>query len=160
MKLSKNHSILAYFPVNFRVILCVIILQTIVVFSVSAQQASSAGKTATNASIAHTIGDELNRTPATVASQKAKTSVTPKTEKRYFDNGYFTYEITGDEARDAQSYTDAKIEFVKNNPAKYKQWVEQSKPTEKIIVPKSDFDKMPKDKQEKILSNPGQFQIK
>ena len=123
MKLSKNHSILAYFPVNFRVILCVIILQTIVAFSVSAQQASSAGKTATNASIAHTIGDELNRTPAAVASQKAKTSVTPKTEKRYFDNGYIKFEMTGDEKKDAEMYSIAKEKLFLNNPELYRKWM-------------------------------------
>jgi hypothetical protein len=125
MKLSKNHSILAYFPVNFRVILCVIILQTIVAFSVSAQQASSAGKTATNASIAHTIGDELNRTPAAVASQKAKTSVTPKTEKRYFDNGYIKFEMTGDEKKDAEMYSIAKEKLFLNNPELYRKWMER-----------------------------------
>ena len=125
MKLSKNHSILAYFPVNFRVILCVIILQTIVVFSVSAQQASSAGKTAINASIAHTIGDELNRTPAAVASQKAKTSVTPKTEKRYFDNGYIKFEMTGDEKKDAEMYSIAKEKLFLNNPELYRKWMER-----------------------------------
>ena len=80
------------------------------------------GRTATTEIMPNVIGAELNHTPAVIA-QKAKEDANKTTEKKYYDNGYFRYELIGNEVRDAELYRIEKEKLLNNHPDLYKKWL-------------------------------------
>ncbi|MCX6198549.1 MAG: hypothetical protein NTY88_04920 [Bacteroidetes bacterium] len=80
-------------------------------------------------SFQHVIGDELN-----VISPPPAQGV----EKKYFDNGYFRYELTGNAERDAETYKIEKEKLFYKNPELYKKWANEGAGStiEKTALPK------------------------
>ena len=95
------------------------------------------------------------QTPVTSTNEKGITS----TDKKIVDNGYFKYEVIGNEMRDIESYKIAKERFMNESPEKYKEMVANVKPVSKHIIDKAEFDKMPANKRNEIVSHPEKYQI-
>lgn len=73
--------------------------------------------------------------------------------------GFPVYVNTGNPEKDQADYTAAKEKWISENPDHYKKM--NSKPaTVKRIVSKEEFDKMPEDKKQAILSRPEQYEVK
>ncbi|PCH89461.1 MAG: hypothetical protein COB88_01250 [Flavobacteriales bacterium] len=71
---------------------------------------------------------------------------------------YPKYEDTGDRSEDKRKYTEAKGEWIRNNPEKYKALF--SKDGDGVtVIPLSDFDRMSGKKQQYIKDNPSKFKI-
>ena len=98
-----------------------------------------------------------------VSAQQAATANTGKqnttVEKKIVDNGYFKYEVTGNEARDLETYKIAKENFIHQFPDKYKEMLNDPKQVSKHIIDKAEFEKMPDNKRNEILSHPEKYQI-
>lgn len=92
---------------------------------------------------------------ATTNAGKGSTAV----EKKIVDNGYFKYEVTGNEARDLETYKIAKENFIHQFPEKYKQMLNDPKQVSKHIIDKAEFEKMPDNKRNEILSHPEKYVI-
>ena len=75
------------------------------------------------------------------------------------DNGYFTYRVTGDEQMDLRLYAEAKEAFVAAHPERYAQMVRESAPKGKIKMSHEEFEALPEEKQNHILTNPERFQV-
>lgn len=91
-------------------------------------------------------------------SGKAET-VSKPVEKKYADNGFFKYEITGNADEDGLNYTAAKLKFKETNPAGYEQWVKQNTGTTIRNISRKELEALPKDKQEHILSSPSLYNV-
>jgi hypothetical protein len=74
------------------------------------------------------------------------------------NNGYFSYQITGNADVDAENYKKAKENFVANHPAEYQKMINESA-SGKSAIDKNEFEKLPKEKQQHILANPNKYEI-
>jgi len=84
-----------------------------------------------------------------------------ETKSQYLNNlpqDYPRFESTGNQVEDNKKYTEAKQEWIKNNPEKYRQI---SKKNEQSIteIPYKDFQKMSVEKQDHIKNNPTRYKI-
>ncbi len=75
------------------------------------------------------------------------------------DNGFFSYKVTGNPDVDVKLYHEAKVVFVKHHPDRYQDMVNESRPTGRIKMKKSDFDALPSFKQSAILSQTDLYEI-
>ncbi len=75
------------------------------------------------------------------------------------DNGFFSYRVTGNPEVDLKLYHEAKAVFVENHPDRYQDMLNQSLPSGKIKLKKSDFDALPSFKQSVILSKTEMYEI-
>lgn len=84
---------------------------------------------ANHVSFQHVIGDELNL----ISPPPAQGA-----DKKYFDNGYFRYELTGNAERDAETYKIEKEKLFYKNPELYKKWANEGAGStiEKTALPK------------------------
>lgn len=71
---------------------------------------------ANHVSFQHVIGDELN----VISPPPAQSG-----DKKYFDNGYIRYELTGNAERDAETYKIEKEKLYYKNPELYKKWINE-----------------------------------
>jgi hypothetical protein len=90
-----------------------------------------------------------------VSTAKGNSAVSTKT----IDNGYFKYEVTGNEARDMEAYKTAKERFVHDYPEKYKAMLADPNLLSKHTIDKAEFEKMPASKKAEILAHPEKYQI-
>jgi hypothetical protein len=81
-------------------------------------------------------------------------------EKKYFDNGFMKYELSGNDNIDAQRYADAKLKLKEDYPGEYQKMVEVEQAKGKHIIDADELEKMPKEKREHILDNPDKYEIK
>lgn len=80
---------------------------------------------ANHVSFQHVIGEELNvisPPPTQIAGNEAAKGG----EKKYFDNGYIRYELTGNTEKDAEIYKMEKEKLFNENPELYKKWINES----------------------------------
>ena len=65
---------------------------------------------------------------------------------------------TGNYEEDKNNYNEAKLQWIKNNPESYKKL--SNKGIKQINqIPNEEFQKMPVEKQQHILNNPGKYEI-
>ncbi len=89
------------------------------------------------------------------AQNAATNSTTSK--KKIVDNGYYSYEVTGDAKTDAENESKAKDEFVRNHPEKYEQLKAAQQQSAKQAIDYKEYLQMPAAKKKHIDQNPDKY---
>jgi len=90
---------------------------------------------------------------------KATNSETVNQSVKPVNNNVPKYVNTGNSTQDNENYRIAKEKWIKENPEKYAS-VANKNSLSKQVISKKDFDKMPKVRQDYLLSHPEKFEIK
>jgi len=93
------------------------------------------------------------RENAVQIEESKKTSVSP------MPPDFPKYNNTGNPTEDQMRYKTAKEEWIRNNPAKYKQ-ISAGDTTKQSIIPAEEYNKMSDEKKQVINNNPGKYIIK
>ncbi|MCW5909387.1 MAG: hypothetical protein KIS94_16095 [Chitinophagales bacterium] len=110
------------FPNNFNAVLTAIF---IAVFAVGASaQQSSNDRSGNTVVIPNTIPPDNVPAASSSATQfNAAAYTTTINGKKFFDNGYIKFELTGDPAKDEEAYKREKEKLFANTPELYNEWL-------------------------------------
>ena len=81
-----------------------------------------------------------------------KSSADPQT-------GYPIFQDNGDPVADNADYAKRKAAWIEANPVAYKKMIEDSKATQIKQIPREEFDRMPQEKKDHILSSPKDYKV-
>ncbi len=73
--------------------------------------------------------------------------------------GYPIFQDNGNPETDNADYAKRKKAWIEANPEAYKKMIEDSKPTQIKQILKEEFDRMPQEKKDHILSNPKDYKV-